>query len=77
VGGDAESVAALRKVLYREEWWRPFKTARIREAAVRALRQMVSADAKQALEEAASSGPRAVRRIAKAALAAPGPGVTT
>jgi hypothetical protein len=76
VGGDAESVAALRNVLYREEWWRPFRTARIREAAARALRQMVSDAAKQALEEAASRGPRAVRRIAKAAIAATRPGVT-
>lgn len=76
VGGEAESVAALRKVLYRREWWAPKRTARIREAAARALRMMVSDAAKEALEDAAKSGPRAVRRIARAALAAPSPGVT-
>jgi HEAT repeat protein len=74
-GGEAESVAALRKVLYRDEWWRPFRTARMREAAARALRMMVSDAAKEALEEAASNGSRAVRRVARAALAAPTPGV--
>jgi hypothetical protein len=73
--GEAESVAALRKVLYRDEWWRPFRTARMREAAARALRMMVSDVAKQVLDEAASSGSRAVRRVARAALAAPGPSV--
>ncbi len=72
-GGDAKSVEALRKVLYRDEWWRPFRTTRMREAAARALRMMVSDAAKQALDEAASSGSRAVRRVARAALAIPAP----
>ena len=42
-------------------------------AAARALRSMGTPSADRALEEAASSGPGAVRKIAKAALAEPAP----
>jgi hypothetical protein len=73
VGGEADSVEALRKVLYRGEWWAPFRTARMRTAAAAALRASGSDAAKHALEEAVAEAPRAVRRIARAALAAPAP----
>ena len=70
---DDRSVAALKDILYRGEWWARGRTARIRTAAARALRSMGTPSADRALEEAASSGPGAVRRIAKAALAEPAP----
>ena len=71
LGGDAESVQALTKVLYRGEWWAPLRTNRLRLAAALALRAAGSTDAQRALEEAAAGGPRGVRRAARVALAAP------
>ena len=68
VGGDAESLAALRKVLYRREWWAPLRTRRMRRAAALALRASGSDVARQTLEEAASEGRRGVRRAARTAL---------
>ena len=73
VGGDADSVAALRKVLYRGDWWAPFRTARMRSAAAMALRAAGSDLGQQTLNEAVNDGPRGVRRVARAALAAPAP----
>ena len=70
---DDGSVSSLTEVLYRGEWWARGRTARIRSAAARALRSMGTPAADRALEEAASSGPGAVRKIAKAALAEPAP----
>jgi HEAT repeat protein len=77
VGGEADSAEALRKVLYRGEWWAPFRTARMREAAAHALRMSGSDAAKRVLEQAAVDGSRSVRRIARAALAAPAPRAAT
>jgi hypothetical protein len=73
VGGDSDSVEVLRQVLYRGEWWAPLRTARMRSAAATALRASGSDAATRMLEEAAGGAPRAVRRIARAALAAPAP----
>ena len=73
VGGETDSVEVLRTVLYRGEWWAPFRTARMRSAAATALRASGSDAATRVLDEAASAGPHAVRRIARAALAAPAP----
>jgi hypothetical protein len=73
LGGDADSVAALKRVLTRGEWWAPFRTARLRTAAAGALRACGSAAAQQALEEAAEEGSRGVRRAARAALKAAAP----
>lgn len=73
VGGEADSVAALRTVLYRGEWWAPFRTGRMRTAAALALRACGSDIAKGALDEAASDAPRSVRRIARLALATEAP----
>ena len=50
VGGDAESVQALTKVLYRGQWWAPFRTNRVRTAAAMALRATGSDEAQNALE---------------------------
>jgi hypothetical protein len=73
VGGDPQSVAALKRVLYRGEWWAPIRTARLRAAAAAALRASATPAAEQALEEAATSGPSGTRRAAKAALSTPAP----
>jgi hypothetical protein len=73
LGGDSDSVRALKTVLYRGEWWAPRRTNRLRNAAARALRATGSEEAQRALEEAASQGPRGVRRLARAALSGPAP----
>ncbi|MEW6320804.1 MAG: HEAT repeat domain-containing protein [Acidobacteriota bacterium] len=73
IGSDSDSIAALQEVLVRGEWWAPFRTARLRLAAARALRACGADAAREALEAAAASGTRGVRRAARAALAEPGP----
>ena len=73
--GEADAVATLKTVLYRGEWSAPFRTARLRNAAALALRAAGSSLAQQTLEEAATEGPRGVRRAARAALSAPAPRV--
>ena len=73
VATDAESVAALKEVLYRGEFWSPGRTRRLRAAAARALRSAAGGDAETVLQDAAANGPRGVRAAAKAALALPRP----
>ena len=73
LGGDSSSVDALKKVLYRGEWWAPGRTRRLREAAATALRACGSPASQQALETAAHDGPGGVRRAARAALDGPAP----
>ena len=70
---DERSVSTLKDILYRGEWWAPGRTARFRTTAARALRSMGNSRADFTLEEAATSGPGGVRKIAKAALAEPAP----
>jgi hypothetical protein len=70
---DDRSVSTLTEILYRGEWWARGRTARIRGTAARALRSMGTPTADRALEEAASSGPGAVRKVVAAALAEPAP----
>jgi HEAT repeat protein len=75
LGGDAASVAALKTVLFRGEWWAPLRTARLRAAAATALRACGTPESQEALEQAATQGVRGVRRAARAALKAPAPRV--
>lgn len=70
---DERSVATLKEILHRGEWWAPGRTARIRTSAARALRSIGQPSADRVLEEAAAAGPGGVRKIAKAALAEPAP----
>jgi hypothetical protein len=70
LGGDEQSVAALKKVLYRGEWWAPGRTGRLRLAAARSLRACGSTAAQQTLDEAVASGPRGARRAVRTVLAA-------
>lgn len=73
VATDERSTAALKDILYRGEWWSWGRTARLRMAAARALRNMGTAGADRVLEEAATSGPGAVKKSARAALLEPAP----
>jgi HEAT repeat protein/PBS lyase HEAT-like repeat-containing protein len=65
LGAHPGSTTALRTVLYRGEWWAPFRTAALRDAAAAALRRMGSPEARELLKEAAASGSRGVRKAAK------------
>jgi HEAT repeat protein len=62
-----QSTEVLRTVLYRGTWWAPSRTARLREAAATALQRIGSPETTAILEEAANTGGRSVRRIARAA----------
>ena len=73
VATDERSVSTLKEILYRGEWWAPGRTARFRTTAARALRSMGTSSSDFALQEAATSGPGRVRKVAKAALAEPAP----
>jgi HEAT repeat protein len=68
LGGGSSTVDALRRVLYRGDWWAPVRTRRLRRAAAEALVECGSTEARDALERAAGDGPRRVRRLARAAL---------
>ena len=73
LGGD-EAIDALKLALYRGEWWAPFRTAELRGAASRSLRQIASERSMDVLREAAERGPRHVRNAARLALVStPGP----
>ncbi len=73
VAVDERSVATLKDILYRGEWYAPGRTARIRAAAARALRGIGLPSAERALTEAAGQGSGGVKRAARAALAEPPP----
>lgn len=66
LGPHAESIEALRHAIYRGDWWAPFRTARIRNAATLALRRIGSSEARAVIEEARRHGSRGVRRAARA-----------
>lgn len=70
-GGDRRGVDLLKSVLYRGEWWAPFRTARIRSAAARALHATASPAGDTVLAEAIRDGSRGVRQAAAAATALP------
>jgi hypothetical protein len=61
-----ESTRTLRTVLHRGEWWAPFRTAALRQAAAAALARIGSPETAAVLEEAARTGSRGVRKIARA-----------
>jgi HEAT repeat protein len=69
-----DSTAALRTALHRGTWWAPVRTSRLRQAAARGLRRLGSDDARAALEEAARSGSRGVRKVAVGELTSMGAG---
>lgn len=67
-GADPRGIGALKEALYRGEWWQPFRTARLRSAAARALHSTASAAGDAVLQEAATTGPRGVRKAASEAM---------
>ncbi len=73
LGGLAEAgddaVSVLRDVLHRGQWWAPGRTATFRRAAATSLRRIGTPAATRVLEEAAATGSRAVRALARAQLA--------
>lgn len=60
-----DSIRALRAALHRGEWWTPLKTGALRETAATALQRLGTPEATAVLEEAARSGSRGVRKIAR------------
>lgn len=77
VGGGDSSASTLGAILHRGQWWAPGRTTRLRTAAARALRAFGTPTADRVLQEAASSGPSGVRRVARAALAEAPPRLPT
>ena len=65
LGDHPDSAAALRAALYRGEWWAPYRTATLRNAAAAALRRIGSPATVGILEEAARTGSRGVRKAAR------------
>ncbi len=72
------ALEALKEAAVRGEWYAPFRTRRLRAAAVRSLRTIGSAEAREVLESLAATGPRFTQTAARAALAsAPAPVAAT
>jgi HEAT repeats len=63
------ALEALKGAATRGEWYAPFRTRRLRTAAIRSLRTIGSAEARGVLQELAASGPRFTQTAARAALA--------
>jgi HEAT repeat protein len=59
------STLTLRTVLFRGEWWAPFRTAALRHAAAGALRRIGSAETLAVIDEAIRRGNRGVRKVAR------------
>ena len=64
-----ESTLTLQQVLQRGDWWAPFRTATLRQAAASALRRLGTPEALAVLESAANARSRSVRKIARTQLA--------
>ena len=62
-------LGALKDAATRGEWWAPFRTRRLRAAAVRALATIGSPDASDVLQGLAAAGPSGTQRAARAAVA--------
>jgi HEAT repeat protein len=67
-GADPRGIGALKEALYRGEWWAPFRTARLRGAAARALHSTASAAGDAVLQEASATGSRGIRKAASEAM---------
>jgi len=64
--GHPESIRTLKQILYGGSMWTPFKTAALRRAAASALKHIGSDEAAAVLDDAIATGPRGVRKAAKA-----------
>ena len=63
---DPVGVPALKEAMQRGEWWAPGRTRILRTAAAAALARMGTPEAAAILDEAARTGSRGVRRVARA-----------
>jgi len=61
-----KSTETLKKMLYSGDWWAPFRSAAVRQAAAVALRRIGGPEATAVLEDAEARGPRGVRTVARA-----------
>jgi HEAT repeat protein len=61
----AESTRTLRTILHRGEWWAPFRTSALRQAAAAALGRIGAPETLAVLDEAVSGGSRGVRNAAR------------
>ena len=69
VGGD-QAIPAVDRVIRKRRWFARQKVRALKQTGVRALRQIDSQAAKAALDSAATTGDRLLRRVVKAAGAA-------
>jgi HEAT repeat protein len=70
--GGPESVEALKQALSKGQWWAPWRWREVWNEAAASLVRMNTAEALQALGEAASRGPLGARRVARRHLKAAG-----
>ena len=66
---DPVGVPALKDALYRGEWWAPGRNKTLRTAAAAALARIATPEAIAILEDAARTGSRGVRQVARAYVA--------
>ena len=66
--GREDAIAPLRDALYQGEWWAPFRTRALREAAAQALRRARLPAAQQVLRDASTQGSWGVRAAARGQL---------
>jgi HEAT repeat protein len=64
-----ESVRALEQVLQHRDWWAPFRTTTLQQAAANSLRRLGTPEAVAVLEAAAVAGSRGARKAARAQIA--------
>jgi hypothetical protein len=60
-----DSIETLRVILYRGEWWAPFRTGALRHAAAAALQRLGTPQAAVVLDHAATRASRGVRNVAR------------
>jgi HEAT repeat protein len=65
LAGHKESTRTLRDILNRGQWWAPFRTAALRQAAAAALRHIGTPETIAVLQDAVTQGSRGVRAAAK------------
>jgi hypothetical protein len=64
-----ESVRALEQVLQHRDWWAPFRTTALHQAAASSLRRLGTPEAVAVLEAAAETGSRGARKAAREQIA--------
>ena len=74
---DPDGIPPLKEALYKGEWWAPRRTRVLRSAAAAALGRIGTPEANTVLHDAANTGSRGVRAVARAQIGAmSSPGAT-